>query len=166
MKSKSISLLLINQYSFIAFGLIILVIITVSGWYSIGITYTIIVAGLALALLIASQLLLSTRIRPYSSMEAFDKSRTSGQPVLLILYSDFWIACLSIKPIVNRLESNLKDHFLMVRVSISSDLGQYLRTKYQCGIVPAVVLFDKHRNAVWTQSGRVPSSKTILSLGL
>jgi|GEM_PF-2001716 c-di-AMP phosphodiesterase-like protein len=89
MKLKSISLLLINQYSFIAFGLIILVIITVSGWYSIGITYTALVAGLTFALLIASQLLLSTRTRPYSSIEAFDKSRTSGQPVLLILYSDF-----------------------------------------------------------------------------
>ena len=89
MKMKSIPLLLINQYSFISFGLIILVIVTVSGWHFIGITYAIPVAVLTFALLAAFQLLLSTRASPYSSVEAFDNSRTSGQPVLLVLYSDF-----------------------------------------------------------------------------
>ncbi len=67
---------------------------------------------------------------------------------------------------MDRLESTLKGRFLVVRVSIGSELGQYLRTKYLGGVVPAVVLFDKHGSAVWTQSGRVPSMETILSLGL
>ena len=67
---------------------------------------------------------------------------------------------------MNRLESALKNRYLVVRVSISSDLGHYLRTEYQVGVVPAIVLFDKYGNPVWTQSGRIPSLETILSLGL
>ena len=89
MKLKSIPLLLINQYSFISFGLIILVIVMVSGWHLVGILYAIPVVGLTFASLAAFQLLLSTRASPYSSVEAFNNSRTSGQPVLLVLYSDF-----------------------------------------------------------------------------
>ena len=89
MKLKSKSLLLINQYSFIAFGLIILAIVTVSAWRFIGITYALPVAGLTFVLLVAFRLLSSTRATPYSSVEAFDNARTSGQPVLLVLYSDF-----------------------------------------------------------------------------
>ena len=89
MKLKSISLLLINQYSFIAVGLIILVIVSVSGWQFFGTTYAMPLVGLTFALLVAFQRLLSTRASPYSNVEAFDNSRTFGLPVLLVLYSDF-----------------------------------------------------------------------------
>ena len=80
---------MINQYSFIGTVLLILVIITFLSWRLIGIKYTIPVAGLTFVLLVAFQLLLSTNTNTYSSVDAFNNSLTSGNPVLLVLYSDF-----------------------------------------------------------------------------
>ena len=80
---------MINQYSFIVVGLLILPIITFLSWRLIGKKYTVSVAGLTLALLVAFQLLLSTTTTTYSSVDAFDNALASGNPVLLVLYSDF-----------------------------------------------------------------------------
>ena len=80
---------MINQYSFIGTGLLILAIITVLSWRLIDIRYTVPVAGLTFVLLVVFQLVLSTNTNTYSSVDAFDNALTSGNPVLLVLYSDF-----------------------------------------------------------------------------
>ena len=80
---------MINQYSLIIIGLLILAIITFVSWRLIGMKYTVAVSGLTLVLLVGFQLLLSTDTNTYSSVDAFDNSLTSGNPVLLVLYSDF-----------------------------------------------------------------------------
>lgn len=80
---------MINQYSFIFIGLLILVITAFLSWRLIGIKFTVPVAGLTFVLLVAFQLLLSTNVNTYSSVGAFDNALTSGEPVLLVLYSDF-----------------------------------------------------------------------------
>ena len=80
---------MINQYSFIAFGLVVLAIITLLSWRFIGIKYTVRVAGLTFGLLIVFQLVLSTNVNTYSSVDAFDNALPSGNPVFLVLYSDF-----------------------------------------------------------------------------
>ena len=80
---------MINQYSFIVIGLLILVIITFFSWRLIGKKHTAPVAGLTLLLLVAFQLLLSTNTNTYSSVDALDDALTSSNPVLLVLYSDF-----------------------------------------------------------------------------
>ena len=81
--------LMINQYSFIIIGLLILAILTFLSWRLIGKKYTVPVAGLTFVLLVAFQVLLSTNTNTYSSVEAFDNVLTSGNPVFLVLYSDF-----------------------------------------------------------------------------
>ena len=80
---------MINQYSFIVIGLLILGAITFLSWRVIGIKATVPVAGLTFVLLVAFQLLLSTNINTYSSVDAFDNGLASGNPVMLVLYSDF-----------------------------------------------------------------------------
>ena len=80
---------MINQYSFIFIGLLILAITAFLSWRLIGIKFTVPVAGLTFVLLVAFQLLLSTNANTYSSVGAFDVALTSGEPVLLVLYSDF-----------------------------------------------------------------------------
>ena len=76
------------------------------------------------------------------------------------------MVCLSNKPAVDRLESNLKEDLRVVRVNIQSDLGKYVLVKYRAGLVPTYIIFDKGGNEVWRQSGSVPASSTILSLDL
>jgi len=81
--------LMINQYSFIVIGLLVLTIITFLSWRLIGMKYAVTVVGLTFVSLVAFQLLLSTSTNTYSSVDAFDNALASGNPVLLVLYSDF-----------------------------------------------------------------------------
>ena len=67
---------------------------------------------------------------------------------------------------MDRLESKLKDDFLVVRLNIHSDLGKYVFVKYRGGGVPTYIVLDKLGNEVWRQTGSVPSLDTILSLDL
>ena len=80
---------MINQYSFMLVGLLLLAIITFLSWRFLGVKVTVPLAGLTFAVLVVFQLAGSTNSNTYSNAEAFDTALTSGGPVLLILYSDF-----------------------------------------------------------------------------
>ena len=67
---------------------------------------------------------------------------------------------------MDRLEVGLTDHFLVIRLDVLSDVGKYVRQKYQGGVVPTFIAFDKGGNEVWRQSGSVPELETILRLRL
>ena len=67
---------------------------------------------------------------------------------------------------MDRLELGLTDHFLVIRLDVLSDAGKYVRQKYQGGVVPTFIVFDKGGNEVWRQGGSVPELETILRLGL
>jgi hypothetical protein len=67
---------------------------------------------------------------------------------------------------VDRLEVELTDHFLVIRLDVLSDVGKYVRQKYQGGVVPTFIVFDKGGNEVWRHSGSVPELGTILLPGL
>ena len=80
--------LVLNQYSFVAIGLLALATVTFLSWRLIGIKCAVPVSVLTLTLLVAFQIFLSTGTNPYSSVEDFENSLSSGQPLLLMLYSD------------------------------------------------------------------------------
>ncbi len=67
---------------------------------------------------------------------------------------------------MDRLELGLTDHFLVIRLDVLSDVGKYVRQKYQGGVVPTFIVFDKGGNEVWRHSGSVPQLEKILLLGL
>jgi thioredoxin-related protein len=67
---------------------------------------------------------------------------------------------------VDRLEVELTDHFLVIRLDVLSDVGKYVRQKYHGGVVPTFIVFDKGGNEVWRHSGSVPELETILLPGL
>ena len=70
------------------------------------------------------------------------------------------------KPDVDRLERRLTNHFQVIRLDVLSDVGKYVRQKYQGDIVPTFIVFDKGGNEVWRHSGNVPELGMILRLGL
>ena len=94
----------------------------------------------------------------------FKSSITSGEPTLIIIQSDFCIACLSAKPAIDKLEKNLTGHLTVLRVNTRSNLAKYLRETYSWDFVPTFILFNRHGNEVWRQTGRVPSLDTLLSI--
>ena len=67
---------------------------------------------------------------------------------------------------MDRLEENLKDDFVVIRLDIASDLGKHAREKYDGKLVPTFMVFDTSGTVVWRHSGSVPKLETILSLGL
>ena len=67
---------------------------------------------------------------------------------------------------MERPELGLADNFLVIRLDVLSDVGKYVRQKYQGGVVPTFIVFDKGGNEVWRHSGSVPELETILRLGL
>ena len=67
---------------------------------------------------------------------------------------------------MDRLELGLTDDFILIRLDVLSDVGKYVRQKYQGGVVPMFIVFDKGGNEVWRHSGSVPELQTILRLDL
>ena len=45
------------------------------------------------------------------------------------------------KPEVDRLERELNNHYSVIRINISSDVGKYVRHKYSVDMVPTFVVF-------------------------
>ena len=81
--------LILNQYSYVVIGLVVLTIVTFLSWRLIGIKYAVPLAAVSLGLLITFQLILSTSTDKYSSIDDFENSLASGAPILVMLYSDF-----------------------------------------------------------------------------
>ena len=67
---------------------------------------------------------------------------------------------------MDRLELGLTGHFLVIRLDALSDVGKYVRQKYQGDVVPTFIVFDKGGKEVWRHSGSVPKLEEILRLGL
>ena len=81
--------MMINQYSFIGFGLVVLIIAGFVSWRLIGFKIAIPVVLLSALILVISQSMLTTKQNPYTNLEVFNESVNSGKPSLLMFYSDF-----------------------------------------------------------------------------
>ena len=79
---------MVNQYSFIIAGFLILVIITFLSWRFLGIKWALPLSGIVLISLVAVQQLLSTSTQTNSNVAAFESALESNEPVFLVLYSD------------------------------------------------------------------------------
>ena len=80
---------ILNQYSLVIVGLGILIAIAVFTWRFVGKKYVAAISGLIIALLVGLQLLFSTDANTYKNVTTFDNAITSGNPVILVFYSDF-----------------------------------------------------------------------------
>ena len=67
---------------------------------------------------------------------------------------------------MDRLESELGSYFIVVRLSVASDVGKYVRWEYQGDIVPTFIIFDKDGNEFWRRVGSVPNLEEINKLNL
>ncbi len=81
--------LLVNSYSFIALGLIVLLIIAFLTVRLFGLQRAVVVVVVTFVLLVVFQLMASTEANSVSSPEEFNNVLMSGKPVLIELYSNF-----------------------------------------------------------------------------
>ena len=82
-------ILFINGYSFVAFGLLILIVAVSLTWRFVNPLWIIAVAVLTVGALVAFQTSASTKDNTVVTVDQFDTALTAGKPVLLELYSNF-----------------------------------------------------------------------------
>ena len=155
---------ILNRYSFVLISLIILFI---SFWLTSRVAGTIIsicIMGVILFLLIGFQVVFSSNSNSIESVEDFNTSLNPNGPVFIMLYSNYWVACLAAKPEVDRLESKLKDTFDVIRIDISTEAGKYVRSKYSVETVPTFLVLNRFGDLLLVKRGIAPSLDVILSL--
>ena len=81
--------LLINSYSFVAIGFLIVLIVALMSWRLLSPKWAAVTVAVTFAALVAFQLTASTKVDTVSSPEDFNSALASGKPVLLELYSNF-----------------------------------------------------------------------------
>ena len=94
----------------------------------------------------------------------------SGTPVLLEFQSPYCIACISIKPEVDKLEEELNNQISpekqlhIVRLNIQEDAGRDLLSTYGFQFTPTFIYFDADGNEVWRLVGSFDPQKVRDSL--
>ena len=81
--------LLINSYSFVAAGLLVLIIVALLTGRLFSPKWVVVAVAVTSVSLVAFQLTASTKVDTVSSPEDFTSALASGKPVLLELYSNF-----------------------------------------------------------------------------
>lgn len=81
--------LLINSYSFVAAGILVLIIVALLVERFFGLKWTVAAVTVTFVSIVVFQLMASTKANTWSSPEDFNNALTSGRPVLVELYSNF-----------------------------------------------------------------------------
>ena len=81
--------LLINSYSFVIIGLLILLVIALLIWQLVNPKWAVVTVTVTFVFLVVFQSMASTKINTVSSPKDFDDVLASEKPVLVELYSNF-----------------------------------------------------------------------------
>ena len=62
---------------------------------------------------------------------------------------------------MDRLEFQLKNKLTVIRLNISSNLGEVIKNRYNSGVVPTFIMFDRDGNEIWRTIGTVPKLEQV-----
>lgn len=79
----------LNQYSFVVVGLVILLLVTLVAWRFVTGKSVVVMVGLVISLLVIAQIYLSNRTDQFPNVAAFQEALQSGKPVVVALYSNY-----------------------------------------------------------------------------
>jgi len=80
---------IINQYSFLLTGVIVIPMIVFVCWYYYGIIFSLFSAGGTFFLLLGFQVVLKTRVKLHVDTENLEEYFNFGEPVLLVINSNY-----------------------------------------------------------------------------
>ncbi len=152
---------IINQFSFILVSIFFLVLAIIISRQILDFKIALILMLIITSSLIFTQIFLKTKTSKIVNTNDLNKSLESHEFTLIQMYSDYWVACLSSKPIVDRLESELPKDVNLLRLDINSEPGKYIRKNYQINTVPSYLILNKEKEKIWRQNLNVPSIKLI-----
>ncbi len=154
-----------NQYSYVFISLGVLLIASLLlrilriRWRHIAITMT--VSSLVLG---GAWLLARPALSDVNNLQAAETLLTNGKPTLVEFFSQYCLGCVSVRPAVETLVTEIDDQFNILRVDIHTEFGRALREKYTFSFTPEFVLFNTQGQEVWR--AHVPPSDNELKLAL
>jgi thiol-disulfide isomerase/thioredoxin len=83
----------------------------------------------------------------------------AGKPVLLEFQSPYCIRCVSLKPLVDKLELELGDQIHIIRLNIQEQVGMELSPVYGFEFTPTFIYFDSDGNEIWRTVGDFDSQR-------
>ncbi len=114
--------------------------------------------GLVLAIigvLVIGYLLLRTPGDRLASTDEFERQIRSGQPTLVVFYTNTCTSCLLARPAIDGLARGLQGKANVLRLDALSESGSSIATRYEVRGVPTLILFDGEGNPVLRQVGTV-----------
>ncbi len=87
-------------------------------------------------------------------------------PTLIQFQSEYWIACITIKPVVDRIEDRLGDKIEIIRLNINDPIGKQLSNQYKIYSIPTFIYFDNSGNEQWRSIGKLNYEKIISSINI
>ena len=88
----------------------------------------------------------------------------TGQPVLLELQSPYCLGCVAMKPVVDRLEKEMRGQLVVRRVDIQSAEGRKLASQYGIEATPTFIFFDSAGREQWRSAGQLDAVRVRTSL--
>ena len=70
--------------------------------------------------------------------------------------------CLSIKPVVDRLERTLEGIAGVVRLNVREEVGKEFWDRYQLEVVPSFIILSGTGQEIWRQQGEPPDRQRIV----
>lgn len=157
-----------NQFSFVIFGVLILVGLVVFLILCRARWQIVMIAGLSfIALFGTAFLLLRPGASDVDSLEEAEAMLTNGQPTFLEFFSNYCTGCLMARPAVDQLvteiDAQYNGRFNVLRVDIHTPVGRALRERYGFSFTPEFILFNHDGREVW-RSHAPPASREIPDL--
>ena len=88
----------------------------------------------------------------------------TGQPVLLEVQSPYCLGCVAMKPVVDRLEKELRGKLVVRRVDLQSAEGRKLASQYGIELTPTFIFFDSAGREQWRSAGQLDAERVRTSL--
>ena len=88
----------------------------------------------------------------------------AGQPLLLEVQSPYCLGCVAMKPVVDRLEKELRGKLVVRRVDIQSAEGRKLASEYGIELTPTFIFFNTAGKEQWRNVGQLDAARVRTNL--
>jgi thiol-disulfide isomerase/thioredoxin len=82
------------------------------------------------------------KIANFDGLAAFDKVLHDNRPTLLEFYSENCGVCMTMRPVMDRLESAAGHRLQVLRVNVKDEIGAKIADRYAVTLTPTFLLFN------------------------
>jgi thiol-disulfide isomerase/thioredoxin len=81
------------------------------------------------------------KLATFDALAAFDKALRVNRPTLLEFYSDNCGVCMTMRPVIDRLERQAGPRLQVLRVNVKDAIGAQIADRYEVSFTPTFLLF-------------------------